>query len=187
VGVKYLASDAWQRAQDVEQYITQYDDSSRDDRVMLPRWPTNIFYNVVNPSQLRDEYNYILYQKFLDAGKNPCEMFRGICAQRNYEEILMAEAARHCAICSPLRSGLIFFTSRTCTDTTRTETLLFDWLNAVFIQYERLLTLPVKNLPYYLIGNQTAASLNARSTTIPTILSFISRPNKFSSCVEFDR
>ena len=28
----------------------------------------------------------------------------------------------------------------------RGNTLLFDWLNAVFTKYERLLTLPVKNL-----------------------------------------
>ena len=35
--------------QNVEQYITRYDDGSQKDRLMLPRWPTNIFYNVTNP------------------------------------------------------------------------------------------------------------------------------------------
>jgi hypothetical protein len=170
VGVKYLASDAWQRAQDVEQYITQYDDGSLGDRLMLPRWPTNIFYNVINPSQLQDEYNYVLYQKFLDAGKNPCGIFRGICAKRNYEEILMAEADMALRHMLTFKKWPHFFhQSNLYRYDENGNTLLFDWLNAVFIQYERLLTLPVKNLPYYLIGDQTAASLNARSTTIHAI------------------
>jgi len=38
-GVDYLASDSSQRAQNVEQFITQYEDGSPADRVMLPRWP----------------------------------------------------------------------------------------------------------------------------------------------------
>ena len=51
----------------------------------------------------------------------------------------------------------------------RGNTLLFDWLNAVFTEYERWLTLPVKNLPYYLIGDQTAGSLRAKSATTHAI------------------
>ena len=73
LGVDYLASDSSQRAQNVEQYITQYDDGSRMDRLMLPRWPTNIFYNVTNPAQLKDEYNYIYNGRFVNAGQNPCQ------------------------------------------------------------------------------------------------------------------
>ncbi|SFH60492.1 hypothetical protein SAMN05216299_13220 [Nitrosospira sp. Nsp14] len=170
VGVKYLASDAWQRAQDVEQYISQYDDGSPDDRLMLPRWPTNIFYNVIKPSQLQDEYNYVLYQKFLNAGKNPCGMFRGICAQRNYKEILLAEADMALRHMLTFKKWPHFFhQSNLAKYDERGNTLLFDWLNAVFTEYERLLTLPVKNLPYYLIGDQTAASLKAKSATIHAI------------------
>ncbi|HTJ55885.1 MAG TPA: hypothetical protein VL380_10805 [Nitrosospira sp.] len=170
VGVKYLASDAWQRAQDVEQYITQYDDGSRDDRLMLPRWPTNIFYNVINPSQLQDEYNHILYQKFINAGLNPCRMRRGICSQRNYEEILSAEADIALRNMLTFKKWPHFFhQSNLAKYDERGNTLLFDWLNAVFTKYERLLTLPVKNLPYYLIGDQTAARLKAKSATIHAI------------------
>ena len=32
---------------------------------MLPRWPTNVFYNTINPEQLEDEYNYIFYERYL--------------------------------------------------------------------------------------------------------------------------
>ena len=170
VGVKYLASDAWQRAQDVEQYITQYDDGSPDDRLMLPRWPNNIFYNVINPSQLQDEYNHVLYQKFINAGLNPCRMLRGICSQRNYEEILSAEADTALRHMLTFKKWPHFFhQSNLAKYDERGNTLLFDWLNAVFTEYERWLTLPVKNLPYYLIGDQTAGSLRAKSATIHAI------------------
>ena len=67
-GVDYLASDSSQRAQNVEQFITQYEDGSPADRLMLPRWPTNIFYNVTNPAQLEDEYNYIYHGRFVNSG-----------------------------------------------------------------------------------------------------------------------
>jgi hypothetical protein len=46
------------------------------------------------------------------------------------------------------------------------NTLQFDWLNAVFREYDQLLTLPVKNFPYYLIGDHTAARLDIRSANI---------------------
>jgi hypothetical protein len=39
------------------------------------------------------------------------------------------------------------------------NTLQFDWLNAVFAEYERVFKLPVKNYPYYLIGDQTEERL----------------------------
>ena len=46
------------------------------------------------------------------------------------------------------------------------NTLQFDWLNAVFTEYERVFKLPVKNYPYYLIGDHTEESLDAKSATI---------------------
>ena len=91
-GVDYLASDSSQRAQDVEQYIIRYDDGSQMDRLALPRWPTNIFYNVTNPLQLEDEYNYLYHGRFVKAGQNPCETPEALCSPRNYTEILVAEA-----------------------------------------------------------------------------------------------
>ena len=89
-GVRYLASDSSQRAQNVEQFITQYEDGSPADRVMLPRWPTNIFYNVTNPAQLEDEYNYIYNGRFVKTGQDPCRRREAFCARRNYAEISCA-------------------------------------------------------------------------------------------------
>ena len=77
-GVDYLASDSSQRAQNVEQFITQYEDGSPADRVMLPRWPTNIFYNVTSPAQLEDEYNYIYNRRFVNSGTKPMSDAGGV-------------------------------------------------------------------------------------------------------------
>ncbi|HEU4855567.1 MAG TPA: hypothetical protein VFS89_09870, partial [Nitrosospira sp.] len=169
-GVEYLAADTSQRAQNVEQYITQYEDGSQTDRLMLPRWPTDIFYNVTNPSQLEDEYNYLYYQKFINAGENPCEAPAMACSPRSYREILAIEAdiaVRH--MLSFSRWPHFFHQSNLAQYDKNGSTLQFDWLDAVFTEYERLFSLPVKNLPYYEIGDHTAESLNARSAKIDAI------------------
>jgi hypothetical protein len=167
VDVDYLAADSSQRAENVEQYIAQYEDGSRTDRLMLPRWPTNIFYNVTNPSQLEDEYNYIYRGRFVNAGQNPCEISGANCFPRSYAEILMVEAdiaLRHMLTFN--KWPHFFHQANLARYDESGNTLEFDWLNAVFTEYERLFTLPVKNFPYYLIGDLTAESLKARSAAI---------------------
>jgi hypothetical protein len=169
-GVQYLATDTSQRAQDVEQYIARYEDGSQSDRLMLPRWPTNIFYNVTNPSQLEDEYNYIYHGRYVNAGLNPCEIPGAICSPRNYAEILKIEAdtaLRH--MLSFHKWPHFFHQPNLARYDENGNTLEFDWLNAVFTEYERLFKLPVKNFPYYLIGDHTAESLSARSAIIQAI------------------
>jgi len=166
-GVNYLAADSSQQDQNVEQYIAQYEDGSPMNRLMLPRWPTNIFYNVTHPSQLEDEYNYLYHGRFVSAGLNPCEIAGAICAPRNYREILMMEAdlgLRHMLTFS--KWPHFFHQANLARYDENGNTLQFDWLNAVFAQYEELFTLPVKNLPYYLIGDHTAENLEAKSAAI---------------------
>lgn len=167
VGVEYLGADASQRAENVEQYIAQYEDGSGTDRLMLPRWPTNIFYNVTNPSQLEDEYNYIYNGRFINAGRNPCEIPEAICSPRNYAEILMVEADMALRHMLTFNMWPHFFHQANLAKYDESgNTLEFDWLNAVFVEYEQLFNLPVRNLPYYLIGDGTAESLNVKSAII---------------------
>jgi hypothetical protein len=166
-GVQYLAADTSQRAQDVEQYIARYEDGSQTDRLMLPRWPTNIFYNVTSPSQLEDEYNYLYHERFINAGLNPCEIPHAICSPRNYGEILKIEAdvaLRH--MLSFNEWPHFFHQANLAKYDENGNTLEFDWLNAVFTEYEKLFKLPVKNFPYYLIGDHAAESLSAKSAII---------------------
>ncbi|MEO8768307.1 MAG: hypothetical protein ABI363_08230 [Nitrosospira sp.] len=166
-GVDYLASDSSQRAQNLEQYITRYDDGSQLDRLLLPRWPTNIFYNVTHPLQLQDEYNYLYYERFVKAGQNPCEIPGAICSPRDYTEILAAEAdvaLRHMLTFN--KWPHFFHQSNLARYDESGNTLQFDWLNTVFAEYERVLNLPVENYPYYLIGDYTRESLYTKSASI---------------------
>jgi hypothetical protein len=167
VGVDYLASDSSQRAQNLEQYISQYNDGSTDDRLMLPRWPTNVFYNTINPTQLMDEYNYIFHDRFVAAGEDPCQVPGAICATRNYSEILQAEsdmALRHMLTFN--KWPHYFHQTNLAKYDANGSTLQFDWLSAVFTEYEKLFKLPVKNFPYYLIGDRTAERLKAKSVIL---------------------
>ncbi|SCX88000.1 hypothetical protein [Nitrosospira sp. Nsp13] len=166
-GVDYLAFDSSQRAQNVERYITQYDDGSQKDRLALPRWPANIFYNVTNPFQLEDEYNYLFHGRFVSTGQNPCEIPEALCTPRNYAEILATEAdiaLRHMLTFN--KWPHFFHQTNLAKYDESGNTLQFDWLNAVFTEYERLFNLPVKNYPYYLIGDYTQESLDTKSAAI---------------------
>lgn len=166
-GVAYLASDSSQRAQDVEQYIAQYEDGSPMNRLMLPRWPTNIFFNVMNPPQLEDEYNYLYNERFVNTGQNPCEIPGATCSPRNYTEILVAEADTALRHMLTFNKWPHFFHQANLARYDESgHTLQFDWLDIVFTEYERLFNLPVKNYPYYLIGDYTQESLNTKSATI---------------------
>jgi hypothetical protein len=169
-GVDYLASDASQTNQAIEQYITEVNDGSNRDRIMLPRWPTNLFFNVINPEQLVDEYNYIFYQRFLDAGENPCFIPGAICTPRDYPTILAAEADNALRHMLTFKKWPHFFhqTNLAKYDADG-NTLQFDWLNSVYAEYEKLFKLPVKNYPFYYIGDQTQERLIRISATIDAI------------------
>jgi hypothetical protein len=170
VGVNYFGADSSQRAQNVEQYIGQYKDGRQINQLILPRWPTNIFYDVTNPTQLEDEYNYIYRDRYVKARQKPCELSGALCTQRNYGEILMIEAdtaLRH--MLSFNKWPHFFHQANLAKYDESGNTLQFDWLNTVFREYEQIFSLPVKNFPYYLIGDYTAENLNAKSATIHAI------------------
>ncbi|SDW71990.1 hypothetical protein [Nitrosomonas communis] len=164
--VQYVASDASQRAQNVEQYIAQYEDGSATDRIMLPRWPTNVFVNVINPDQLVGEYNYMFHDRFINDGKDPCTIPGAICSPRNYIEILAAEADNAVRHMLSFNKWPHFFHQSNAANYAYGNTLIFDWLDAVFTAYEQLFNLPVLNLPYWQIGDKTKNRLDAKTAVI---------------------
>lgn len=168
-GVKYLASDASQINQNIEQYATEVNDGRADsDILLLPRWPTNIFVNVINPALLVDEYNHVFHDRFCNPECNIPP--GGIQSPRTYSEILAAEAdaaLRHMLTFN--KWPHFFHQSNLAKYDNEGNTLQFDWLNSVFTEYEKLLTLPVKNFPYYKIGDKTRDTLIAKSANIQAI------------------
>jgi hypothetical protein len=170
-GVDYLASDTSQINQATEKYISEVNDGSASDRLLLPRYPTSIFYNVTSPDQLVSEYNYMFHDRFVAAGQDPCTVGGGaLCTTRTYAKILAAEAntaLQH--ILSFKKYPHFFHQGNVAKYDVAGNTLQFDWLNAVYSTYEQLFKLPVKNIPYYLIGDMTKDSLTAKSATISAI------------------
>jgi hypothetical protein len=166
LGVKFLASDSSQPNQDVEHYMNQVNDGRRQDRIMLPRYPANIFFNTVDPVQLADEYNYIFHERFVNNGQDPCTVPGAICTPRNYAQILAAESETALRHMMTTKKWAHYFHQSNLVDYGNGNTLMFDWLNAVFNEYEKLFKLPVKNYPYYKLGDLTKESLKAKAATI---------------------
>jgi hypothetical protein len=126
-----------------------------------------VFVNVINPDQLVDEYNYMFHDRFVNAGQDPCTIPGAICTPRSYAEILAAEAdnaVRHMLTFN--KWPHFFHQSNAANYDANGNTLIFDWLNAVFEAYERLFKLPVMNLPYWQIGDKTKWRLDAKTATI---------------------
>lgn len=178
--ILYLASDSSQINQNMEAFVPStppggipsvfdpFDPGlSYYGFALLPRFPTNVFYNVTNPAELTDEYNYIFYERYVNQGQDPCEIPGAICQPRTYQEILAAEAdtaLRH--ILSFKRWPHFFHQSNLRNYDGSGKTLQFDWLNAIIARYEQLLKLPLQNLAYNQIGVETVHRLRARNLNI---------------------
>jgi hypothetical protein len=173
--VDYLASDTSQLNQAVEQHFTVSGrnvvlSTNNTTRTMLPRYPTNVFYNVTNPDVLVSEYNYIFHDRFLELGQDPSIVPGAVGTIRNYQEIRDAEATAAVQHMLSFKKYPHFFhQGNVASYDAAGNTLQFDWLDSVFTAYEKLFKLPVKNLPYYLIGDMTKDSLTAKSATIKAV------------------
>ncbi len=160
-GVRYLASDASHPTQATEQFVPGFN------LLLLPRFPTAVFYNATTPAENTDEYNYIFHERFLEAGQDPCAIPGAICSPRTYEQILAAEADTTLRHMLSYKAWPHFFHQSNLRNYDGTgSTLLFDWLDAVFDRYETLMVLPVRSLPYYEIGKRTEQRLAARGAGV---------------------
>ncbi len=142
--VTVIASDASRPNQDRIQRIPNYP------LAILPRYPTQVYYNATTPEENTSEYNYIYYQRHIDQGLNPCEIPGAICAPRSYEEVLGAEAdttVRHMLSYKPFPH--YFHQTNLRAYDAAGHTLQTDWLDAVMSNYENLFKLPVKTLQFH--------------------------------------
>ena len=138
LGVRVLASDVSQLNQDRIQRVPGYG------IVLLPRYPTSIFYNTTNPRELVSEYNHLFYYRHLEAGVDPCSVAGALCAPRSYDEILTAEAETTLAHLLAFQPFPHYFhqSNLRVYDESR-RTLQFDWLNRALEEYERVIKLPI--------------------------------------------
>ncbi len=159
-GIRYLASDASRPNQNYEHFIPGFD------ILLLPRYPTALFFNVSHPAELQDEYNYMFHEIYLEKGLDPATIPGASPTLRSYEQILELDAEM--AIKNMLSYSLWphYFHQTNLRDYDGGKTLLSDWLETVLPRYEQLTRLPIGSLPYHEIGRQTENRLAARNAGI---------------------
>lgn len=163
-GVRYLASDASQPNQNLEQFIQEFD------ILLLPRYPTALFYNVTEPDALTDEYNYMFHERHLEQGLRPADVPGANSGLLSYREIMEIDTDQ--ALRNMLGYSIwphYFHQSNLQNYDQKGKTLLFDWLETLFDKYQRLTTLPVISLPYHEVGRLTENRLAARDAGVSAV------------------
>ncbi|MDO7084234.1 hypothetical protein WNY51_10345 [Pseudocolwellia sp. AS88] len=160
LGIEYFASDSSRVNQAVESYIPG------TNVFMLPRYPTQVYYNVTTPEGLVDEYNYIYHDSYVERGIDPCSEPAAICTPKTYQEVLEYEANNTLLHMLTYKSWPHYFHITNFENYGNGETLQFDWLKAVAKKYNEYIKLPVKNLDFYTIGENTKNKLAAKSANV---------------------
>ncbi len=161
LGVRFLASDASQVNQAAEQRVPGFD------IILLPRWPSNVYFNTTTANELTDEYNYVFYERHINAGQDPCMIPGAICAPRSFQEIMRAEADIAVRHMISYRMWPHFFHQTNMRNYDgRGNTLIFHWLSAVVGEYEKYMTLPIENLEYFDIAKKSESRVGYRDVTI---------------------
>ena len=115
--------------------------------MLIPRYPTNVFYNITTPEEAVDEYNYI-YGPDGTAPYWPKDL--------SYEEYLEVEtdlALYHVLSFSPYPH---FFHQANLFEYEDGKSLLYDWLDALAARYSELYKVPLVNLQWHETGQQLA-------------------------------
>ena len=149
--------------QNREQFVPGFD------IVLLPRYPTALFFNVSRPATLRDEYNYMFHESYLEKGLDPATTPGASPKPRSYQEILELDTEQAVIRMLSYSPWAHYFHQTNLRDYSTGKTLLSDWLEKALERYERFATLPIISLPYYEVGRQTEERLAARDAGISAV------------------
>jgi hypothetical protein len=159
-GIRYMAGDASQEGQAADQQVPGHD------IVLLPRYPTGILLNAVDPDQQVDQYNWFFHERFVADGQDPCDIPAAVCEPVDYPRLLADEADLTVEHMLSFRRWPHYFHMANVVDYDgQGSTLLGDWLDAVMTEYESRSALPVENLTFAEIGARTEAALEARAAS----------------------
>ncbi len=158
--IKYLASDSSRVNQASEHYV------EGTNILLLPRYPTQVYYNVTTPETLTDEFNYIYNESYIERGIDPCTDLGAICVPKTYEEILAFEADRTVRHMLSYKAWPHYFHISNLMNYDNGNSLQFDWLKAVADEFNKYINLPVKNLDYFTIGENTKDKLAAKAASV---------------------
>jgi hypothetical protein len=141
-GVRYVVSD-WSRRDQRARFNTGLR-NRHDPRILeIPRYPTNIYYNVTEPGELLEEF----------AAVHPdfCRIFRDRCPL-NYQGLLDFESDTLLGYLFTYDINPLMFHQSNLRQYASGRTLLTDFLAAVVGKYEALSALPIRTVTMEQIG-----------------------------------
>lgn len=137
-GIRYLAGDTSQPNQGRPSFVP----GSGGNLVLVPRWPTNLFYNANTPARMTDEYNSI-------SGRS-----------ETYASLRALTAAQASTAISSFANYSFFFHQANLHDYDGAgNSLLFDWLTDVVASHDTHFRLPLVTVGFHRIGALTEARL----------------------------
>lgn len=157
LGIRVLAADVSAPNQGEIQRIPGYD------LVLLPRYPTGLFYNASNPDELVSEYNYIFHDRYEERGTDPCTVPDALCDTVDYAGILDREASitlDHLLRYEPFPH--YFHQTNLHVYDNEGSSLQFDWLTSVLERYEQYLILPLESPRFSALGDLAWQTVLAR-------------------------
>ncbi len=142
-GVRYVVSD-WSRGdQRAPRFNTGIPNAHEPQILEIPRYPTNIFYNVTEPGELLEE--------FLAVHPDFCRLFPDRCPL-TYQGLLDFESDTLLGYLFTYDVNPLMFHQSNLRQYASGQTLLADFFAAVVAKYEALSTLPVRTLTMGEIG-----------------------------------
>ena len=142
VGVKWLSANrGWTTHQRADGCDSCYVLHPLESRIkMVPRWPTNIFFNTTSPVENTSEFNYLYGPNGIvrDGNGNPF-----FTTNQNFQQTMEFEASvalRHILSNSPFPH---YVHQNNLKEYTDGRNLLFDWSEAVLTEYNKYLRVPV--------------------------------------------
>jgi hypothetical protein len=141
-GVRYVVSD-WSRTDQRARFNTGLR-NRHDPRILeIPRYPTNIYYNVTEPGELLEEFGAV-HPEF-------CRVFRDRCPL-TYQGLLDFESDTLLGYLFTYDINPLMFHQSNLRQYASGRTLLADYLASVVAKYEALSALPIRTLTMAEIG-----------------------------------
>ncbi|MEZ4606772.1 MAG: Ig domain-containing protein [Deinococcales bacterium] len=145
LGIKYLAANRGWLSHTAECDTCGIVHPLEPSIMLIPRWPTNVFYNVTNPSEALSEFNHFYGPNGIIRDGNGNVFFNH---ELNYEEYLDFEsnmALYHVLTFSPYPH---FFHQDNLREYSPGRSLIYDWSEALLAKYDRYFALPILNLKW---------------------------------------
>lgn len=160
-GIRYILSDTSQPGWDNPSPNTGFYSSYQPSLLILPRRPTNLFYNVSTPVEWVSEYNYF----YAPGGQFPYWDHA-----LTYAEILDKESEMMLRYMLKYDVDSLMFHQPNLRAHDGTNSLLGDLINATLIKYEKLFNLPILSPGQISTGDQMATRMAYNNSGVKATL-----------------